>query len=238
VSPLDAVLGALVIAVGACLQGVVGFGANLVSAPLLVLIDPVFVPAPVVLVSLLSNSLVARREGRGAVDERVRWAMVGYVPGVLVAGWALSVLPTRGLSVALAVSILAAVAVTAAGVSVTPTAGRYVGAGSVSGLMGTIAGVGGPPLALLLQRADGPTMRGTLSVFFRVGSVLSIIVLAAVGELGRAELVAAAALVPGALAGIGVSGGLAHRLGGRSLRPFVLGLSAVAAITVLGRELL
>ncbi|MEJ7845066.1 MAG: sulfite exporter TauE/SafE family protein [Acidimicrobiales bacterium] len=237
-SPVDVALGTLVMAVGACLQGVVGFGANLVAAPLLVLVDPVFVPAPVVLVSLLSNSLVARREGRGAVDERVRWAMVGYVPGVLVAGWAIAVLPTRGLSIGLAVCILVAVAVTAAGVSVTPTAGRYAGAGSVSGVMGTIAGVGGPPLALLMQRAEAPAMRGTLAVFFRLGSVLSLLVLVVVGELGRAELVAAAALAPGVLAGTAASAGLARRVGRRSLRPVVLGLSGAAAVAVLARELL
>ena len=53
---------------GACLQGAVGFGSNLIASPLLILLDDSFVPAPVVIGSTVLNILVMRREGTASFD--------------------------------------------------------------------------------------------------------------------------------------------------------------------------
>ena len=52
---------------GAVLQGSVGFGLGLVGVPLLVLIDPVFVPGPLLLGAFLLNLLISLRE-QTAID--------------------------------------------------------------------------------------------------------------------------------------------------------------------------
>ena len=49
-------------AAGAILQGSVGFGLGLIGVPLLVLIDPVFVPGPLLLAAFLLNLLMSHRE--------------------------------------------------------------------------------------------------------------------------------------------------------------------------------
>ena len=67
---------------GAAVQGAVGFGANLVAAPLLVLLDDGFVPGPVIVASGVLNLLVTWRSGRGAVDPTVNMAIAGQVVGV------------------------------------------------------------------------------------------------------------------------------------------------------------
>ena len=60
----EAVLAALIFGAGAAVQGAVGFGANLVAAPLLVLLDDGFVPGPVIVASGVLNVLLAWRSGR------------------------------------------------------------------------------------------------------------------------------------------------------------------------------
>ena len=103
--------------------------------------------------------------------------------------------------------------------------------------MGTVSGIGGPPIALVYQQSDGPTLRGTLARYFTVGNVVAIPTLIVAGHLGRDELVPIAVLVPGALAGYAASGWLAGHLDKRTARPIILVLSAAAAVAVLIRTL-
>ena len=58
---LEVVAGAVVYIVGSTLQGVVGFGANLFAVPILALIDPGFVPGPVLIVNPLLSGLYTWR---------------------------------------------------------------------------------------------------------------------------------------------------------------------------------
>ena len=234
---VDAVLACLVVAAGSCLQGAVGFGVSLVAAPLLVLLDDVFVPGPIIVASAVLNVLVTRREGRGAIDPGVHRAIVGQVGGAVVAGVVLAWLPTRALSLVFAGCVLVAVALSASGLHPRPTARTLVTAGVASGFMGTVSGIGGPPIALVYQRMPNAVLRATLARYFLVGTAVSIPTLVVVGELGVDELGASALLVPGAFVGFLASKPLVRRLDARSVRPFVLVLSSLAAVAVLVREL-
>lgn len=234
---MEALLATIILAVGSCLQGAVGFGGNLVAAPLLVLVDERFVPAPLIVASAVLNLLVGRREGSGAIDPGVDRAIGGQVVGAVVAGAVLASLPSEDLSLLFAGCVLAAVALSASGLHPRPTARTLVAAGTMSGFMGTVAGIGGPPIALVYQRAPVPVLRATLARYFLVGTFVSLPTLALVGVLGGKELVAALVLLPGTVLGFAASRPLVHRLAERSVRPVVLVLSAAAAVAVVIREL-
>ena len=233
----EVVLAFVVMAAGGLLQGAVGFGSNLIAAPLLLLIDESFVPAPVVVASLVLNTLMILREGRGAFDPTVNTAMIAQVPGAVLAGLVLASLPQRHLSLLFAALVIVAVAVSSAGWHLRPTRGTLTGAGVAAGFMGTISGIGGPPIALVYQRSPGPTLRATLSRFFLVGGVVSLVVLALSGRVDGDTVGASAITVPACVAGFLVSAPLARRLDRRSIRPYVLTLSAIAALAVVIREL-
>jgi uncharacterized membrane protein YfcA len=164
-----------------------------------------------------------------------------------VAGAAvLVVASSRNLTVFLALMTLAAVAISASGVHAGPPTPRRSGgrgpatllaAGALSGFMGVTSGIGGPPLALLYQRATGPEIRTAFSRFFLASSLWSAAVLRAFGRFDLSTLGRGLALAPGIAAGYLVSGPLLARVDRRRVRLAVLGLSTASALLALAHGL-
>lgn len=235
-TPVEVGVVALCVAVGGLLQGSVGFGFGAFAAPLLAIVDPRLVPAPLLVTALGITILVAWRERHGLHLREVGWAVVGRVPGTVVGAMAVALLPTRTLVIALALTVLFAVAVSLGTWRVRRTPGTLVVAGMASGTMGTATSVGAPPMALLYQDAPGATLRGTLSGFSLLGAAGSLVGLAAFGELGAFDLRAGALLVPPMLIGFGLSRYVARWLDRGWTRPAVLALCGASSLFLLVRE--
>lgn len=236
--PLSAGLAFAVVAVGALLQGSVGFGLALVAAPLLVLLDPLFVPGPLLLAALVLALLMSYRERREVDLGMLRWAVVGRIAGGSAAAYLLASLPKEPLALLFAGLVLLGVLLSLSGLSVEPTDRSLLGASVLSGFMGTITAIGGPPMAMLYQNSPGPKLRGMLSSFFVAGTIISLSLLTAVGKFGLREARAGLLLVPGILAGFAVSAFVAPHLDKRAVRPLVLFVSAASAFAVIIRTLL
>lgn len=237
-SPLEVAVAVLAMAVGALIQGSVGFGLNLVAAPILVLLDPIFVPGPTLAAGLVLTVLVAWRE-RASMDVRgMRWAIVGRVPGSMLGAFVVLVLPPEELALALAAAVLVGVVVSAGGWHLPLRPPTLFGAGATSGLMATVTSIGGPPMALVYQREGGPRVRGTLSGLFVLGALLSLGLLAAVGRFDVEQVQRSGVLIPGVLIGFAASKRTAPYLDRGYTRPAILLLSSASAVAVLLRYLL
>lgn len=226
------------VATGAVIQGSVGLGLGLLAAPILALIDPRLIPGPLLFAALGLTILVSRREWQAIDFSGLKWALTGRVAGTLLAGLTLVAVPKRDLAFIFGALILVAVALTASGMSWPPTARNLILAGFLSGLMGTLVSIGGPPMALVYQRASGPRLRGTLSSFFVVGATLSLIMLGLVGRFGLQELIWGSILLPGTLLGFAISNRTAPLLDRGYTRSAVLIISALAGAMVILREVL
>jgi uncharacterized membrane protein YfcA len=230
-----AALGAL--ALGAALQGAVGFGGNLVAAPLLVLIDPTLVPAPLIAANLALNLAMIRREPLETSWTELRWPIIGQVPGTFAGAAVLASASTGKLTVGFAVLILVAVGLCLLREPVRRTPGSLTLAGTVSGFMGTVSGIGGPPVALLYQDVTGIEFRTVISRFFLISSLTSVLVLTAFGLFDLTTLGRGLLLVPGVVAGFALSGPLLGRIERRHIRRAVLAISTISALVALARGL-
>ena len=237
-TPIAWVAANLVIAVGSVLQGTIGFGLALFSAPLLALINPALAPGPLLVCNVALTGLMARREwGEVAVDE-VGYALGGRLVGIGIAVWVMGLLSARGIDILFGAIVLVAVLMVAAGLSFRLNAGTLIGAGVVSGVMGTATAIGGPPMAIVYQREKGPKLRGTLSLYFTIGAVLSAIGLALKGRFGVPDIWIGLWLCPGVVIGYAGSHRFLPLIDRKGIRPAVLILSGLSAIFLILRQVL
>jgi uncharacterized membrane protein YfcA len=236
-TPIQHVAAMAALALGAALQGSVGFGCNLVAAPLLVLIDPTLVPAPLITANLTLNLAMIRRERPDGAWREARWPIIGQLPGTVAGAAVLAAASTRNLTVFLAVLTLAAVGVSLRRTPVRRTPATLAVAGALSGFMGTAAGIGGPPVALLYQHASGLEIRSAISRFFLVSSLCSVAVLTVFGLFDLGSVVRGVLLVPGIAVGFWASGPLLGRVEHRHVRAAILVISAASGLLALARGL-
>ena len=231
--PLDLIGASAVVMAGAIFQGSVGFGLGMLAAPLLVLIDPDLVPAPLLLAALALTLLVAFSE-RGAIDLKgVGWALVGRIPGTLIGAATLAVASRNATTILVGIIVFVAIGLIGSGMNLSRTPRVLLAAGTLSGFMGTTTSIGGPPIAALYHNAPGAQIRGTMASFFVVGLVVSLSALAFVGRFGFDELYAGAFLLPGVVAGFAVSRRIAPILDRGYTRVAVLTVSALAGLSVI-----
>ncbi len=233
-SVTSAVLASVVVAIGSIIQGSVGFGVGVFSAPLLLLIDPRLVPGPLLLTAFFLIAALTWREWAGVRLRDLVWALPGRFAGTAVAVLFLRAMPATMLDVVIGLLVLVAVGLSAAGFAVPLSRRSFLGAGALSGFFGTVTAIGGPPIALLYQKEKGPVVRGTLSAFFVVGTVISLSGLLVAGKFGATELSLTPLLLPGALVGYLLSGRARPLLDRGWTRPAVLAVSfASGALAVL-----
>lgn len=217
---------------GASVQGSIGFGMNLVVVPVLALVEPAALPAVAVLLGLPLSIAMVRHELHAVDRHGVAWIFAGRIPGTALGAWIVTAVSTAALSAVVGVAVLVAVAMSVTGGVYVVRRRSCLLAGGAAGVMGTAAGIGGPPVALLYQHHEGPVIRATLAASFLVGTMLSAATLAATGSLGWDHVGLAAVLTPAALTGAVLSR-VTHGIGGGRLRAAVLTFAALSAVVAI-----
>ncbi|RZQ63985.1 sulfite exporter TauE/SafE family protein [Amycolatopsis suaedae] len=228
----------LVVLVGALVQGAVGYGMNLIAAPLLTLLDPALVPTPLLLIASTHAVLAVLRE-RGSTDwPGVGWVMVGRLPGTALGVLAVATLPHGPFGAVVGVAVLVCVLLSVTSWHPRPVAGPLVVAGVAAGALGTAVSIGGPPVALLYQHSEGARIRATLAAVFALGSTMSVIGLVIAGQVTVAHLIAAAWLVPFLVAGFALSSRARRILDAGRMRTAVLTVAVASSIALIVRSAL
>jgi uncharacterized membrane protein YfcA len=237
VTPAELAVALVLVVVGATLQGSIGFGLSVVAAPVMLLLNPVFVPGPMLLAAVFLVILIALRERRDVIVHDVAIATLGRILVALPAAYAVSALPKNVYELLFAAVVLLGVVISTLGWRARPTPRHIFCAALVSGFLGTVSSIGGPPMALVYQHESGPRIRGTLSAIFTIGTTISVAGLWWVGRFGAVELLLGLALMPAVLLGFVLSRYTARRIDGPRTRPAVLAISALSAIVILLRAL-
>ena len=231
-----AVVAAVVLA--SALQASIGFGIGMLAAPIVALVDPGLIPGTLIMVATLVTLMVVIREREDIDLHGTGWALAGRIPGTIAGALLLAMLPERGLAILLSLVVLAGVAMTSLGWIPVARRRNVVLAGAASGVFGTATAIGGPPMALVWQRNEGPRLRGTMSGFFLVGGLMSLAALTATGALTEHTMWMFAMLIPAAIVGYALSRGLNRLLDPKRLRWLAIAVSALGAVVLIVRELL
>jgi uncharacterized membrane protein YfcA len=231
------IIGTLLMAAGALLQASVGFGIALFVVPPLILLNPAFVPGPMLFASLFLAGIMAIRGREVVAPQKLGLAVAGLFLGTAAGALSLLVIAADKWPKLFAVLILSAVALSASGIHIPVTRRNLAVAGILSGVMGTISGIHGPPMALLYQREAGNVVRANLAAFFALAYAIALFALGIVGLFGKKELLIGLALAPGVIAGFLLARFCTRLLDqGCWLRIAILTVASLSAIALILRK--
>ena len=220
----------LVVLIGTACQAVIGMGLNLLAIPILLMINPVFAPGPVLAASCVLASLALWRLPSKVEPSEIRVALVGLVAGTAVAGAIVATMDSAALTRLLGGLIVLGVILALSGWSAPITRRNLIVAGGGAGFLGTIAGVHAPPVALLYQGMNPARVRGAILTFVVLGNALSIVALAFTGTFGMDQIKATLFLAPGGAVGLLLAPRLARLIDAQRLRLGVLAISALSGM--------
>ena len=218
---------ALVVVFAGIAYGLAGFGFVMVSVPPLLLLYP---PQTAVTTGILLSMLTGWMILPGAWREIRFRTVLALLQGALV-GIGLGVSLLRVLA-ADAVTLLASLVVVLFAVAMmlgwTPhgMGSRFAPglAGALSGVLGTMTGMNGPPVVLLFvaRRYDMHAFRTSLVTYFLLVNVVALSARAWAGETGWRDVQTALLLLPAAIVGTTIGRRLLPRVPVVTFRRFVL----------------
>ena len=197
----DLALANAVVALAAFVQAAAGIGFAMIAVPLLALVDLSYVPGPS-LFAMLGLSLIMT--GRGWHDiERLGLAALlpGLAVGTVIGVHLFGMLPPSAMGAIFGSIVLIALALGQAGLVPRRTTPSLAMSGAIAGLMGTVAGIHGPALAVVYQDVAPRTARATIALIFVIAICLSLVSLHLGTLFSQAELLMGFALWPGVLTG-------------------------------------
>lgn len=225
----------IVVMLGSVVQASVGFGFALISVPLLVLLDTAYAPGPTLLASLLLAAIMTRRGRHDINFSHLLMGSSGLLIGAGTGALLLPMIPITQLPILFGGIILLAVGLSLTGLKVPVTSASLLGIAAVAGLMGTMAGIHGPPLALLYQREYADKVRAMLAVFFLIGYSLSLLALGWAQLFRMRELALGCSLMPGVVIGYILSQLLEGVFKNTSLHGPILFVATLSALALLLR---
>jgi uncharacterized membrane protein YfcA len=227
------VLTLVAVAVGAVIQGSIGFGYAFVAVPAMALLYSEALPVTPLLLALPMTVLMSAQEWR-SIDISGFFLITGARAVGTAAGVALLVfIPASFLSVLVGLLIVTAALLSFLSPNFEVNNKTRLAGGLASGVTSTTAAIGGPPLALIYQDRSGAELRSTLAISFLAGIVMSLVGLALAGKVEGWHFVLALELLPGLLIGLWVSRWAVKALDERWLRPAVLTFAAAAGLLVI-----
>lgn len=233
VSWVALLLASLAMALGGVIQASVGLGFALVAIPLIALIDPVFIPGPIILAGMVMVVLIAGRNWVTIDRGEIAIGVAGLAGGTVLGAAGLWLIPPAWSRPAFGVLILAAVLVSLAAPPLRLTRTNLLAAGTASGVMGTMVGLHGPPLGLVYQYENPTRARVMLSTFFIPATLISLAALALLGRFGQRELLLGLLLIPGPLVGLAFAPQAARFLDRRRTRYAILAVAAISGALLL-----
>ena len=227
---INVLIAMLLISIGAFIQTATGFGMAVVASPLLLYLSPEFIPGPIIIVGLFLASINMHKYRLHVSWGGLKKSVIGLLPGTIAGALILYLVDLKQLSLLLGCTVLIAVTVSLLPVKLDVTPRRLMLAGFFSGFLGTSSGIGGPPMALLLQHQQANLIRANLAAFFLMNCILSLAIQIPIGYMSWSHLKLALPLIPAGYVGYWVAIRVVDRIPQKVVRNASLALCLIAGI--------
>ena len=223
---------------GSIVQASTGMGFAMIAAPLLAIINLELVPGPMLLVNLCLTIMMLGEARSNIIRKEVAILLPAIAFGTVIAVTILSSVSAHLFSVLFAVLILLAVAISLI-VKIPQLSSLSLSIGGVmAGLMGTAAGISGPPMAVLYQREEINKTRATLSLVFSFSYIASLVALTYAGKFDWDLALKGLLMLPGLLVGFLVARYVRGWLSQAVARILMLSIATLSAVLLLLKTIL
>lgn len=226
-----------IVMLGAIVQGSTSMGFAITAAPILMIINPSFVPVPTLLGGFTLSVYLLIRERKSIIFKGLGYSIFGRILGAIVAAYIIVIISPTYFSLVFGGLILLAVFFSLMKGNWEINQPKLFLAGFMSGIMGTLASIGSPPMGLLYQHQKAQVIRGTLSAFFTLGTIISLVSLSIVGKFSMVEVKLFLWMLPAFTLGFWLSKFVTTFLDKGYTRWAILAISAVSALFVIGKTI-
>jgi len=228
----------LIVLIGAIVQGSTSMGFAITVAPILMLIKPEFVPVAVLMSGFTLSLYLMLRERKSIIIKGLGYSVIGRIFGAIIAALIMVIITQTYFALVFGFLIILAVFLSLYKGRWEITQPKLFIAGFLSGIMGTLASIGSPPMGLLYQHQEAKVIRGTLSAYFTLGTLISIVTLSWVGKVTLVEFKLYLIMLPAFTLGFWLSKYITKFLDKGYTRWAILGISSISAIFVITKTLL
>ncbi len=233
---LTILLGNIAVFCASVLQTVSGFGFAMVAVPALALISLELVPGPSLVNSAILGIAMFLDERRLVARQETQWLIPAIALGSVAGALLIYLVPTDWSGIVIGSAILAAIAMTLVSRPLVLSPPILSAGGLIAGVMGTVSGIHGPPLAILYQHQPIAKVRATMALIFIVACLTSLAALAFVGAFDARLAIMGLSLSPGLIAGFLLARKVRAHLPLRVIRPIILTTATISALTLLWRS--
>ena len=224
----------LLITCGAITQSAIGIGFG-IPACFLVLIDPSMVPSCIILM----GSFLAMGNGLLSIKDVIKidlvYSFFGRVVGSIIALPLLFLtIGTKYYLITFGLLLLIVTYLSASKWNIIATKKNITYGGIASGLMGTLIGIGGPPMAIVYQNSTAKNVVATLNMFFGIGALFSVILFVYFDLINLPEVMKSLYLAPALVIGTFVGRKkIIKDYVNRNLKKSIIGVCFLSAIVII-----
>ena len=234
-SSLDFYLIVLILIIfGAITQSAIGIGFG-IPAGILVLLEPSMVPSCIILMGsflALSNAMLSYKD---IIKVDLIYSYTGRVIGsILAMPLIFLTLGTDYYLIIFGVLLLIATYLSAKKWNIVATKKNITIAGTASGLMGTLTGIGGPPMAIVYQNSSAKKVVATLNMFFGIGALFSVLLFIYYDLINLPEVMKSIYLAPGLIIGTYIGRRkIIREFVNRNLKNLIIAVCFISAVVII-----
>ena len=234
-SSLDFYLIVLILIIfGAITQSAIGIGFG-IPAGILVLLEPSMVPSCIILMGsflALSNAMLSYKD---IIKVDLIYSYTGRVIGsILAMPLIFLTLGTDYYLIIFGVLLLIATYLSAKKWDIVATKKNITIAGTASGLMGTLTGIGGPPMAIVYQNSSAKKVVATLNMFFGIGALFSVLLFIYYDLINLPEVMKSIYLTPGLIIGTYIGRRkIIREFVNRNLKNLIIAVCFISAVVII-----
>ena len=226
-----------ILVLSSILQMATGVTAGIIIVPFLAMISYTLIPAPIAFASL-SLTIMMAYKGRKHIDTKNMFQIsMGMLAGILLSIFILKNISFEYMGLIFGLFILISVFISIKIKTFTLNKSINYSGGFISGVMGSMAAVGGQVLALLFQNHPLESLKATLAFLYTLFSTVMIIMFFIFGEFSYTQFISGIYMMPGFIIGFLIAPIFSKYFNPKYSRTVVLTMAVIGAIILIVKSI-